>query len=209
VLRRLESWQLIERLERRIGGLSAGSAASIWLLSPSGQRLRNLHAGGGALRRVREPGQRFVQHYLAVAEAHLALLRASRAEQLELLQLEIEPACWRPYAGLGGSAELLKPDLYAVTAHGQFETHWFIEVDRGTESLPTLLGQCRQYQAYRLSGQEQTRSGVFPYVLWLMPTARRAERLTDALAGARGLDRELFHITTPEQFLSAITGGAA
>jgi len=207
VLRRLESWQLLERLDRRIGGLQAGSTSSIWLLTPAGQRLRNLHAGGGALTRVREPGQRFVQHYLAVADAHLALLGANRAAQLDLLQLEVEPACWRPYAGLGGSAELLKPDLYAVIATGQFEVHWFIEVDRATESMPTVVRQCRQYEAYRRTGSEQAASGLFPYVLWVVPDDRRAGKLQGALAAAHGLDRELFRITTPERVLTLITGG--
>ncbi len=143
VLSRLERWKLLERPIRRVGGLQAGSAASIWMLSSAGQRLRNLQAGRGAVGRVREPGERFIQHYLAIGDAHLALVTAARAGLVELLSVQIEPACWRPYTGLGGTREVLKPDLFAVTASGEYEDHWFIEIDRATESLPVLIRQCQ------------------------------------------------------------------
>src|SRR3954447_9872222 len=53
VLHRLEGWLLIERPIRRVGGLMAGSPSSIWMLTSTGQRLRNLRAGLGAVGRVR------------------------------------------------------------------------------------------------------------------------------------------------------------
>jgi Replication-relaxation len=207
VLLRLERHGLVERPIRRVGGLQAGSASSVWMLSSMGQRLRSLRDGTGAVGRMREPGERFVRHYLAIADTHLALIQAQRAKQLELLTVQIEPACWRPYTGLGGSAELLKPDLYAVTASGEFEDHWFIEVDRATESLPTLIRQCRQYEAYRRAGAEQTERGIFPLVLWVVPDEPRAAKLRLALASTRDIDSQLFRITTPDQVIAAITGG--
>jgi hypothetical protein len=203
----LERWHLIERPIRRVGGLQAGSAASIWMLSSAGQRLRNLRAGRGAVGRVCEPGERFVRHYLAIGEAHLALVTATRTGQLELLRVQIEPACWRSYSGLGGQPEMLKPDLFAVTASGEFEDHWFIEVDRATESLPTLIKQCRQYEAYRRSGQEQAGSGLFPLVLWVVPDEPRATKLRQALQASHDLDQALYRITTPDRLIAAITGG--
>lgn len=207
VLLRLERHGLLTRPIRRVGGLQAGSASSVWMLSSTGQRLRNLRAGVGAVGRVREPGERFVRHYLAIADTHLTLIEAARAKRLELLQVEIEPACWRSYTGLGGSAELLKPDLYAVTASGEFEDHWFIEVDRATESIPTLIKQCRQYEAYRHNGTEQAHTGLFPLVLWVVPDESRAAKLRQALALARDLDIALFRITIPDQVITTITGG--
>ncbi len=177
------------------------------MLSSCGQRLRNLRAGAGAVGRVREPGERFVQHYLAIADTHLALIEAERTKRLELVTVQIEPAAWRSYTGLGGSAELLKPDLYAVTATGEFEDHWFIEVDRATESIPTLIRQCRQYEAYRHNGTEQARTGLFPLVLWVVPDEPRAAKLRQALALARDLDSALFRITTPDRLIEAVTGG--
>jgi hypothetical protein len=209
MLARLERWGLLERPIRRVGGLQAGSASSIWMLSSAGQRLRNLQAGRGAVGRVREPGERFIQHYLAIGEAHLALVTAARAGRLELLDLQIEPRCWRSYTGLGGQREVLKPDLFAVTASGEYEDHWFIEIDRATESLPTLLKQCQQYEAYRRSGSEQAASGLFPHVLWVVPDNRRAIQLRAALTSARTFDRQLFKVTTLDELIETVTGGAA
>ncbi|HEX2903376.1 MAG TPA: replication-relaxation family protein [Jatrophihabitans sp.] len=209
VLQRLERFRLVERPVRRVGGLSAGSASSIWMLTSAGHRLRSLRDGLGAVGRVREPGERFIRHYLAVADAHLALTTAARAGQFELVRVELEPRCWRPYSGLGGSSETLKPDLYAVTANGEYEDHWFIEVDRATESLPTLIRQCQQYETYRRSGREQAERGLFPRVLWVVPDERRADKLDAALRLARNLDRQLFRITTPEHLIDIIAGGPA
>jgi hypothetical protein len=184
VLMRLENWGLLQRPVRRIGGLEAGSASSVWMLTTAGQRLRNQRSGLGAVGRIREPGEGFVRHYLAIADSHLALIQAQRAKRLELLDVQIEPAAWRGYTGPTGTPVTLKPDLYAVTATGEYEDHWFMEVDRATESIPTLIKQCRQYEAYRRSGAEQADSGLFPLVLWVV----------------------LFRITTPERFIAVVTG---
>jgi len=192
---------------RRVGGLQAGSAASIWMLTTTGQRLRSLRTGLGAVGRNREPGEGFIRHYLAIADTHLALIEAQRAKRLELLTVEIEPAAWRSYTGPTGTPVTLKPDLYAVTASGEFEDHWFIEVDRATESIPTLIKQCRQYEAYRHNGTEQAHSGLFPLVLWVVPDELRAAKLHQALTLARDLDITLFRITTPDRLITTITGG--
>jgi hypothetical protein len=177
------------------------------MLSSAGQRLRNLQAGRGAVGRVREPGERFIQHYLAIGDAHLALVTAARSGRLELVTVQIEPKCWRSYTGLGGQREVLKPDLFAVTASGEYEDHWFIEIDRATESLPTVLKQCQQYEAYRRSGIEQEASGVFPRVLWVVPDNSRATQLRAALTSARTFDRDLFQVTTPDELIDTVTGG--
>lgn len=209
VLSRLERWRVIERPIRRVGGLQAGSASSIWMLSSTGQRLRNLRAGRGAIGRVREPGERFIRHYLAIGDAHLELVTAARAGLVELLSVQIEPTCWRSYSSLSGSRETLKPDLFAVTGSGEYEDHWFIEIDRATESLPVLIRQCQQYETYRRSGVEQAASGVFPRVIWVVPDEAREAQLRAAVARTRSLDNGLFIVTTPAQFIRVITGGAA
>ena len=62
--------------------------------------------------------------------------------QLEVLsEVEVEPACWRRYTGSGGAPEILRPDLYVVTASGDFEDCWFLEIDRGTESPAAISAQ--------------------------------------------------------------------
>jgi len=207
VLARLEACGLLERPIRRVGGLHAGSASSIWMLTSTGQRIRNLRAGIGAVGRVREPGERFIAHYLAIADTHLALVTAERAGRLKLSEVQIEPACWRHYSGLGGNREVLKPDLFVITSTSEYDDHWFIEVDRATESIPTLLKQCQQYERYRRQGTEVHDRGVFPLVLWIVPDERRATNLRTAIGTMRGLDRELHRIATPDTFLDVTIGG--
>ena len=218
VLARLARDGLLVRPERRVGGLGAGSGAAFWRLSPSGVRLRRLRAGDGTAWQSGyiEPGSRFIQHYLAVGDCHVALIQAERQRRLELLELQLEPGCWRRYTGLGGDRLVLKPDLYVVTApvgdggtQADFEDHWFIEIDLGTESLRVVLKQCQLYDTYRRQGTEQQQTGTFPLVVWVMPSDERAAKLQAALRAARGLDRDLFRVTTVEDFVALITRGAA
>jgi hypothetical protein len=120
--------------------------------------------------------------------------------------VQIEPQCWRSFPGLGGGTVTLKPDMYVVIGSGEYEDHWFIEIDRGTESLPVLIRQCQQYETYRRSGVEQADGGIFPRVLWLVPDEHRAERLRDRIQSARTLDHQLFHVTTTDQLIPTVSG---
>jgi hypothetical protein len=210
VLSRLAAIRAVRHLERRIGGVRAGSASFVWRLGPVGERLLQRALGGadGPRLRRKEPSLHHLDHCLAVAETHIRLLEAGRAHAPELLRLQTEPICWRPYATFGGGRAVLKPDLYAVTASGDFEDSWFIEVDRGTESLPTLLRKCGQYEEYRRSGVEQRKHNVFPRVLWLLPDARRVHVLGAALDQARSLDRSLFRVATFDELISAVIEAA-
>jgi hypothetical protein len=211
VLGRLAAIRAIHHLERRIGGVRAGSASFVWRLGPVGERLlqRALDGADGPRLRRKEPSLHHLDHCLAVAEAHIRLLEAGRGHAPELLRLQTEPICWRPFATLGGGQGILKPDLYAVTASGDFEDSWFIEVDRGTESLPTLLRKCAQYEEYRRSGIEQRDHEVFPLVLWLLPDERRKQALGPALDKARNVDRSLFRAARFDELISAVTEAAS
>ena len=206
-LQRLAEQRVIEHLDRRIGGVRAGSASYVWRVGPTGDRLiREASAAGGRARR-KEPSLRHLEHCLAVAETHIRLLEATSSHRLEVLQVQTEPRCWRSYVLAGVARAVLKPDLYTVTANGDFEDHWFIEVDRGTESLPTLLRKCAQYEQYRATGKEQQVSGVFPLVLWLLPDERRVAQLHQAIKRTPALDERLYRLTTPGGLTLTIGGG--
>lgn len=212
VLARLERDGLIERTTRRVGGLLAGSGSSTWMLTSAGQRLRNLRDGSGAVGKVREPGERFIAHYLAIADARLSLVMAERGGLLIVVRSVIEPRAWRSFNGLSGAREILKPDMAAITATSEgaeFEDHWFIEIDRGTESLPTLLKQCDRYEAYRRSGEAQAADGVSPIVVWVVPDEHRAAKVRARLAGARRFEVENYRVTTPDGLVDVLRGGAA
>ncbi len=209
VLARLFAGRLIEHLDRRVGGIRAGSASYVWRIGLVGDQVLRRARGDGVRARRKEPSARHLDHCLAIADAHLALVTAARARRLELLRVDTEPACWRDYLGSSGQRDILKPDLYAVTASDDFEDHWFIEIDRATESLPTLLKKCAQYEHYRRTGREQHDGGVFPAVVWVVPDEPRETKLRAALAASRSIDRSLYRVCTPDAFAELICGGAA
>lgn len=199
-LQRFVDHGLLRRLERQVGGLHAGSAAYIYALTDRGQLLVDLP---GARRRAGEPAWQFVQHTLAIADLFVAIHEACRASDRELIDIQTEPDAWRAWTNLGGGSETLKPDLYVSVGVGDDELRWFVEVDRGTEHRPTLLRKCRAYQAYYETGVEQTREGVFPRVLWLVPDKARAEQLSGVFT-ERGLTAALFTVQTPDNVLASL-----
>jgi hypothetical protein len=101
VLRRLAALHVISHLDRRIGGIRAGSASFVWRVGPVGDRLLR-EADSSARQRQREPGRLFLDHCLAVADAHLALIRPITAARLSF-------SLYRPNRSAGahtpGSAE--------------------------------------------------------------------------------------------------------
>ena len=202
VLERLTREWLLTRLERRIGGVRAGSAGFVLALGPIGQRVL---ATGGPRQRAYEPTMRFFDHTLAIAQLIVDATMASRRETIDLLDCQPEPRCWREFSGVGGR-RLLRPDLLLALGVGEYELRWFVEVDRGSESLPVVLRKCRLYSDYYQSGKEQANGGVFPRVCWIMSDAQRVERIRHAIARDRTLPERLFIVTTNTDALATLQG---
>ncbi|MEY9837352.1 replication-relaxation family protein [Streptacidiphilus sp. EB103A] len=181
VLTRLESRRFIARLPRRIGGVRAGSKAITWHLGASGERLMRARHGDPARKRYGEPSSTFVAHTLAVADLAIQLYELARTGVIELLSLEAEPECWRIFLGPHGARQWLKPDLFAVTAGGDFEHHWFIEADLASEHAPVIIRKALQYQQYAASGIHQQEHGLFPAVVWVVPGDKRRAAIEAAL----------------------------
>ncbi len=201
-LARLESQRLVIRLRRRVGGVRAGSSAYVYAVGPVGERL--LARPSRSRLQFREPSSTFARHTLAVTDVVVQLIAASRTPACDLEMLQPEPVCWRQPPGLGQSP--LRPDLFVSLGIGDFEHRWFIEVDLGSEHLPTLLRKALVYQSYFQSGTEQAEHGVFPKVLWQMHSPERAARLSRALDNDHRLTSELFIVTTAEQAVAALLG---
>jgi hypothetical protein len=201
VLERLIRDQLLIRLERRIGGIRAGSSGFVLALGPVGQRILAIDGGR---RRAYEPTLRFLDHTLAIAQLVVDLNVAAREGVLELLDCQPEPRCWREFSGLGGR-RLLRPDGFVTLGCGEYELRWFIEVDRSSESLPVIVRKCQLYADYYQSGREQAaQGGVFPRVCWTTPDEQRAERLRVAIRRDRSLPDRLFVVTTTASTLSVL-----
>jgi hypothetical protein len=201
VVARLIRDRLLVALQRRIGGVRAGSAGLVLALGPVGQRILKLP---GPRQRSHEPGPRFVDHSLAVAELLVDAIVAARSGHLELLDYAAEPQCWRRFT-TGGERRWLRPDAFLVLGVGDYELRWFIEVDRSTESLPVIIRKCRLYADYYQSGAEQAaHGGVFPRVCWVTPDEARAGRLAQVIARDNRLPDGLFVVAPSVKALQVL-----
>src|SRR5690606_22370681 len=148
----------LRRLDRRIGGLRAGSASYIYGPGPVAHRLLNPAA---TRRRYREPSAVFADHCLAVSGLVVDLLVTCRAAGHSMAALQSEPACWRTYSS-PTRREVLRPDLFVAAEVGDYEHRWFVEVDRDTEHRPVIARKGEAYLRYYQSGVEQAAYEVFP-----------------------------------------------
>lgn len=204
VLGRLDRDGLLRALDRRIGGVRAGSDARIWQLAPAGIRLLY---GNTQRRRPGAPSLRFLAHRLAIADVHLLLRAHLEIEAIEKVDVEVEPASWRRYQARTGEPRWLQPDLYAELVTSDFADLAFIEVDLGSESLPTLVKKCEQYEEYRKTGIEQDRRGSFPIVVWLFIDRNRVRSLEGAVRRHRSLNPAMFRYATPDTLAQVLAGG--
>jgi len=207
-LTKLKNAGLICALQRRIGGVRAGSGSYVWTLTSGGFRLLCLESGAKKLRKqFREPSQHFLEHTLIISEAYLQLTQICAAHNMTLSRIQFEPDCWRQYSERG-KAVILKPDLYAVTRGGDYEDCWFLEIDRATETPERVVEKCERYIQYLRSGAEQKQTGIFPYVVWIVPDEKRKNSLTAHIAKtyAHG---SIFLVILPDELETLIVGGAA
>jgi hypothetical protein len=210
-LSELVSMGLLRRLQRRVGGVRAGSAAFVYETGPAGQRLLAYWRGEGIARTrgAHEPGGAFVAHTLAVAEVYVRLREASRISRLELVSFAAEPDCWREFVGLGGRRLTLKPDIHLRLGLEEFEDSWFVEVDRATESSTVIRRQCEAYLAYWRSGREQAANEVFPRVLWIVPHEKRAQLVEQVIAALPADTHRLFAVATEDEAFAVLVGHQA
>ena len=210
-LARLTELRVVVRLERRVGGVRAGSRGSVYALDVAGQRLASAcgPAGGVRIRRPWTPAAVFVAHQLAVSELYVRLAETARRLPLEVLAFDAEPACWRTFAGLGGGRTVLKPDAFLRLGLGDFEDAYFVEVDRATHSGESVARKLTLYRRYWQTGREQARrSGVFPKVLVLVPSEARKAALTDIATAQPPESWPLFQIARYEDALRIFSGGS-
>lgn len=204
-LRRLVQLRLIARLGRRVGGERSGSEGFCYALDVAGQRLLK-----PARRRPRKPWtpeSHHLAHALAVSELYVRLREAETEHQLTLEQFDTEPRCWRTFHGLGGARITLKPDAYLITGSDEFVDSWFVELDRATEPLPRIAEKCKLYSRYWQSGREQSEQGVFPTVLYVVPSDHRKSQLVELLSRLPAEQWQLFQVVTNTEAIRAIASG--
>ncbi len=187
-LKRLRDWRVLDALPRRVGGERAGSSGMVYTVGVAGAKL--LTRRGQPANRLEAPGALYVAHTLASTQLVVDLYAAGG--ELELIEAQTEPACWRTFLGGMGGRLTLKPDLFIrVAAPGSaYEERWYVEVDMATEATGTILAKARRYLAHYRAGTER----VHPKVLWAVPDARRAERIQSILGRLPAETRRMFSV---------------
>jgi hypothetical protein len=204
-LGRLVERGVLGRLERRVGGIRAGAAGHVYFVAAAGQRLIAYWQGEG-LRRTRspyEPTAGLVRHALSVSECFVQAVEVGREGTATLLAFDAEPATWRSFTDAHGRRLTLKPDARLVLDLGDGEAmHAWLEIDCATEGRRALERKCRAYlDAYR-AGVERA---VFPQVVWVTTTTRRAELIAEVCASLPAEAWKLFVVTTPDRLLGLLT----
>lgn len=208
VLLRLERHGLIARLYQRIGGVRRGSDSTVWQLGATGDRLLSV-LDGDKRRRYTEPRQAFIAHTIAVTELAVQLAEARHRGQLDQAEVSGEPSNWRRFVGLHGRIEILKPDLHAITAFGDYEDHWLLERDLASEHPSVVVRKAHIYERYSATAAYQARHEVFPVVLWVVPNEARKHALERALRTSKGLSPTVHRVVTEQNFLSTVLAGSA
>lgn len=189
VLARLRSQRVLGVMERRIGGLRAGSEGMVYYLDTAGERLHRQVTGSTIRQRFEEPSARFMDHTLAIADIAAQLHHEVTTRGGEIVSLAPEPR--RTYTAAHGGTGRLVPDL-AVELAGEpgadTISAFFVEVDLGHESLPTLINKCLAIEQYRASGEEQRQFGGFPRIIWAMNSTKPATTERRIAALARSID---------------------
>ncbi|MEP9385215.1 replication-relaxation family protein [Nocardioides sp. KR10-350] len=208
VLARLERHGLLARLSQRLGGARRGAESIVWQLATTGDRLLSV-IDGDHRRRYVEPGRAFISHGVAVTELAVRLHEAVRAGQLEEVSLNSEPDNWCRFLGPYGRAEILKPDLSAITVAGEFENHWLLERDLGSEHGPAIARKAQVYQRYYATGAYQDEHGIFPSVLWVVDDEPRRAALERTIAHTSGLTPGVHRVVLLGDFTAAIIANHA
>jgi hypothetical protein len=201
----LSDLRVVARHDQRVGGVRSGGEGYAYSLDIVGQIMTGVTIHR---RRPRPVGLPFMAHALAVTDCYLDLQVMDVSGTVELVHFETEPECWRDFSGPGGARLTLKPDAFVITAQGDYEDRWFLEIDRSTESPAQLRKKAQTYCNYYRSGREQATNDVFPRVLWVVPDDARVSQLVATLGKLPAEDWKLFQTTTADRFRPLITSGA-
>lgn len=207
-LLRLVKWRVLDRLPRKLGGMRAGSDAFIYRLGPVGHRL--LVLDGFAGKRIGDaPSERRLVHLLAISECVVRLKEAERTGAVEVIELQTEPACWRPFIGPMGTSQVAKPDLFLRLGAGTaLEDRWMVEVDQNTEHAGALKRKLERYDQHFASGREQDQHGVYPRIIWAVPDTKRADQLHRLIERQGNLAQRLHTVTTQDALVPLLVSEA-
>lgn len=205
-LKRLADWRVLDPLPRRIGGRRTGSDGIVYRTGRAGVRLLAIRDIRGP--RTETPGALHLDHTLATTELVVRLHEADRAGELELIEAQQEPECWRSYMAAGLVRCRLKPDLFVRIGAGRHEDRYMVEVDLSSESGRTIARKMGAYLEHYRSGIEQREHGTYPRVLWIVPDQQRIEQVLAVLDRRPAEAKRLFSVCTSAEAVAFMASEA-
>lgn len=198
VLGRLATLGILTTLDRRIGGERAGSSGLVYALGTVGQRVTDLLFRDDRERQRRPrrpdtPTDRFLGHCLAVSELYVQLVEQQRQHGFGLYFAAEPLSWWRDRRG-----GWVKPDAYVVLEAAGIRDCWGIEIDRATESLPTVQRKLLAYLELANRSETAPGSSVLPRVLVTVPHERRRAAVEGIIQHLPEPAEQLFSVTLQE-----------
>lgn len=207
IMTRLTDLGLVSALERRIGGVRAGSAGHIYTLTTAGHKILELTQGNhNTTRRVRHRATSplFLTHALTISGIYVNLVETGSTGNFRILRFDTEPASW--WTSSHGTH--LRPDAYAVLHTKTHADCWWLEIDQGSENTPRLRAKITAYLTHADSGGTGP-DGALPRVLFTTPDQPRAETIQTLITKTLTADSGLITVTTHEQAAAVLAGELA
>ncbi len=186
-------------LERKFVPVIYGRSPTLYVLDRRGAELLRAERGYDEL--VWYPSSRelksdFLEHTCAINDVRVAVTVAAREQGYDLFTWQSEADMKSDYDRVSlrtssGKTQIMPivPDSYFALATPRGRTHFFLEVDRGTETSERFKTKVRAFLAYYTSGGYERRFGTRSLrVLTVVPGARRLANLkavTEAAGGER------------------------
>lgn len=201
------------QVQRIARPLAQGSLEPIYVLDSLGVKALQRHRGQEVKAKTSLPKSVALEHLLGINQFRLSLEVACQSTIYGNEDKRVELAQWQngdavkfmvPMAAKGERTQAVRliPDgFFALRSCGQW-LFYFLEADRGTESLSVLLAKCRAYYAYWQSGGFGHDFSLSPQVgfrvLFVLHSARRLETMAKTVASLPSGQR-MFWMTTEDE----------
>ena len=208
--KKLNEKDYIGHLDRRIGGVRAGSGSFVWTISTKGLKWLKHFKPSLAITRQNhyEPTWHHLEHTLAISEIYVQLTELKNMHLVQSIdKFQFEPSCWRGWLDNYAGRMILKPDCYIEISLDNYLYNYFVEVDKNSESLARVINKSKQYIRYYNLNIEQKETGVFPLVLWVVPDEKRKLAIEQRIQKELQDYWELFQVITLDDFKDFMTGG--
>lgn len=185
-LKRLTDSGHLARLGRMVGGFGGGSGQYVYQLGRTGWRYLGKPGGYRPLRVIDH-------HALTIADCFVMLKRLERSGELTVVRYDADPASRLQVGDL-----LLTPDAYVELgiAATRLKFAFWLEIDRDTENAEVIRGKCVRYWRAFQSWDDD----VFPYVVFVVPEARRRSELERVIAGGPEEAQPIFQVCELDTF---------